>query len=760
VLKNLFIVLTIIVLFGSNIYAENINKITISGNNRIESDYIKYLLISKEDQEYRVDVLNSDLKRLYASEYFQSVKSSFNGGVLNIEVVESPLIDNVEFIGNDEVNTETLEKEIISKKKTYYSQNKIIVDMQRIVDIYSKSGYLSASATYEVNNLDQNRVKIVINIIEGPKTTIKTINFVGNNKFSKSDLENAMLSRENKWWRFLTSTDVYDKSRIMYDGELLRQFYFENGYPNFNMVSIQSEFSLSSNQFILTYILSEGERYRFGDVVLKIQIPELEQYEDMLLENLDFPKEQWFKNSIVQKKVFELKQKINNLGYQFISVQTQNNYNDINRTVDIVFIVREEKKVFINEIEIKGNTKTKDSIIRRELKVSEQDAYTPDVITQAQRNLYRTGFFEAVNLYQTQSSDTGKINLNVDVTETSTGSISVGGGYSTVDKLQFETSYAESNLFGNGNYFSINLSLSQNTNTYSATVTDPYFLDKEISSSFSLYRTDSGANDFSDNTIYDTQEQGVSVSAGYYITNNFRQTWGYQFFYRNISNVEPGASQSIQQISGISYISKITHNISYDSTDNALYPTRGIYTNLYTEYAGLLADVYYIKNTYKIIWYQSLYEDIVFSALGSTGAIVGLRGQEVNIVDRYTLGGSTLRGFAMSSNYGGVGPVDLQTGESLGGNYMFRGSFQIETPVPGVKNYGLLVYAFNDFGTVTNFETNNPNVLDTATLRVSAGVGLSWRSPAGIISLDFGYPIRQEPTDRTEVIFLNFGTRF
>ena len=740
-------------------YAESINKINIVGNNRIESDYIEYLISSKKNSNYNTDIINLDLKKLYATDYFERVESNFKNGILTIIVVESPLIEKVEFFGNDEIKAETLEKEMLSKKKAYYSENKINLDIQRIIDLYSKSGYLSATAKYEVVKLDKNRVSIKINIIEGKKTTIKTLKFIGNKQFATADLESAILTKEHKWWRFLSATDVYDKNRILYDGEMLRQFYFENGYPNFNVININSEFSLDSNQFIITYILSEGDRYKFGDVNISINIPELQEYKEDLLNIITLPQDDWYKNSLLQKEINKVKQKINELGYQFISVTTQNVYNDALHKVDVIFIISEEQRLFINKIEITGNTKSKDYVIRRELKFAEQDAYDNDKINQAQRNLYRTRYFEALDLTQTQSDIPGKVNLNVNVTETSTGSISVGGGYSTVDKLQFETSYSEANLFGTGNYFSANVSLSQNTNTYSITLADPYFLDKEVSGSVSLYRTDSGAQDFSESDLYTTQEQGIGFSAGYYLTDNVRQTVGYRFYYRNIANVDPEASQSIQQISGITYISMLTHNISYDTTDNAMYPTKGFTTNLATDYAGVFGDVYYIRNTAKIIHYTSLYDDIVFSSLFSAGAIVGLKGQEVNIVDKYTLGGPTLRGFRMNTNYGGVGPIDEVTQESLGGDYMFRASFQIDFPIPGVKNYGLIAYVFNDYGTVTNFK-DIPGVIDTGHIRGSLGFGVSWRSPAGIISLDFGWPIMKDPTDQTEILFLNFGTRF
>jgi outer membrane protein insertion porin family len=376
----------------------------------------------------------------------------------------------------------------------------------------------------------------------------------------------------------------------------------------------------------------------------------------------------------------------------------------------------------------------------------------------AQRNLFQTGYFSNVSITDTPAEELGKVDLNINVEEVSTGSISVGGGFSTVDKLQFEAGYTETNLFGTGNYFGINLNLSQMTKVYNVTLSNPYFLGRELFASASVYRRDSGASNLSNYTLYKNLEQGISTSIGYRLTDYLSQRWGYSLFYRNIYEVDPNVSLSIRELAGTSFISALSHTIAYNNTDNAVFATRGFDTSLTTEYAGLFGDSNYIKNTFKSIWYYSLYEDVVFSALGSVGAINGLNGQNVKIIDKYNLGGPTLRGFKIGANYGGIGPMDAETGESLGGKYMFRGSFQVETPMPGVKQYGLLVYTFTDFGTVTDF-SNNPAILDSGTVRVSAGVGLSWRSPMGIISLDLGFPVKKDPGDATEVIFLNFGTR-
>ncbi|XWO13683.1 Outer membrane protein assembly factor BamA [Candidatus Hepatincola sp. Pdp] len=766
-------ILPIILWLGVPLYAEIITEIKIIGNERVKKEYLETLMQSQVGKDFKQETLNEDLQIIYDTDLFNNIDASFNKGVITLTLQENPLIENITLSGNDALGEDVLKAEMTLKERNTYSENKVNLDLQRILELYYKSGFLASTVNYTLNKKPHNRIDVTFNIVEGKKTTIGTIDFYGNKAFSKSELEGAMLTKEHKWWRFFGAGDVYDKSRILYDGELLRQFYLENGYPNFSVVSNFTELDVN-NSLVVTYVLEEGERYKFGENMVLIKVPELTAYKKQLEDMITLTPDMWFKKSLLDKEINRLRSYINTLGFQFIDIKPNMVFNDITKQVDIVFEVIEEKRIFIDKINYNGNTRTRDDVLRREMKFSENDAYSESKISLAQRNLSRTGYFSNVNITDKPSEELGKVDLDVDVEEISTGSISLGGGYSTVDKFQIEAGFTETNVFGTGNYFSINTMLSQDTNTYSVTLSDPYFLSKELFASISLYRNDTGADDYYDYSLYDQQEQGVSTMIGYNLNDNWTQKWGYRLFYRDIYNVSEDASQAIQQIEGTSFVSAVSHTITYDTRDNAVFTRKGWETSLFTEYAGVLGDTNYIKNTFKTIWYKEVAEDVVLSVLGSVGAIEGLYGQDVNIVDKYILGGSTLRGFSMGVNYGGIGPVDNSTGETLGGKYMYRGSIQIETPVPGVKQYGLIIYAFSDFGTVTDFGHSggsydpcgsNPApgencVIDTHSLRVSVGAGISWRSPAGIISLDLGFPVKKEPTDYTERLLLNFGTRF
>ncbi|MFL1781005.1 Outer membrane protein assembly factor BamA [Candidatus Hepatincolaceae symbiont of Richtersius coronifer] len=759
ILKAIFFSLFLYQIIFTTLYAVSIKHLEIQGNERVELDYIESVFRIAPGTDYNENLVNEGLKRLYNTDLFSDISSSFQNSNLVIILKENPLIDDLQLNGNKKIKKDVIEKEMLSKKRTTFSQSKLNLDIQRITDLYYKSGYFSVAVTSNIVQKELNRIDVQINIIEGKKTTIDQVIFVGNQKFSSSTLGSVILTRPDRFWRILNPGEIYDKNRILYDGELLKQFYLENGYPNFTLISTFSELLPQNGKFIITYNLDEGERYRFGNSSLIIRIPELQSYEEEIKAVISLNTQDWFKNSLLQREVNKLKDKINELGYQFVTVNTQLIYNDIARRVDIAFVIQEEERLFINRIEINNNTKTRDYVIRRELKFLEQDYFSNDRVNVATTNLYRTRYFSSVNITNKPSEEPGKLDLNIDVAEISTGQITAGGGFSTLDGLSFEMGFAESNLFGSGKYLSLNAGISRNTNTYSISVSEPYFLGRELYSSVSLYRTESGTNRFSQRSLYKTTQVGISTSLGYYLTNTIRQSVGYEIFNRNIFGVYPDSPLYIKEIEGKAFISVISHSISYDTRNNALYPSRGVDLSLSTFYAGLLGNVAYLKNIVKGVWYYSLYEDIVFSALGSAGIIEGLNGQTVSIRDKFNLGGATLRGFTETFDRGGIGPTDIQTNETLGGRYMYRGSLQIETPFPGIKDYGLLVHTFLDFGTVTDRNINPALTLDSGSLRASVGVGLSWRSPAGTISIDFGYPIKKEPTDSSQTVLFSFGTR-
>ena len=747
------------IIFINSALAEQIKEIKIAGLIRVDKEYILDLITVKEQIEFNQSAIDKDIKTLYATDMFSDIKISFKNQILSINITENPMISSITVSGNSALKTDMINKEMTLKNRTPFSINKINLDIQRLTNLYYKTGYLGISIKYTVKKLDYNRINVFIDIQEGDKSVIRDVNFKGNKFYNSSELADVILTKPARWWRILNSADVYDKNRILYDGELLRQFYLENGYPNFIIISTYTEMLLSNNSFNVTYTVDEGERYKFGDNIISIKMKELLPYEDEIKKVIELDKSEWFRNSVLQQQLQVVKNKIASLGFQFVSVTTQMVYNDIAKRVDIVFVITEENRLFINRIDFKGNTRTRDYVIRRELKFFEGDAYSSDKINVANRNLYRTGYFQGITFQDTPAEE-GKVDLGLTLEETSTGTISIGGGYSTLDRLTLEGGFSEANLFGTGKYFSINLNLAETSQSYSTSLTEPYFLGKELGATISIYRTDSGTDAFGfyNDSLYRNTEQGISTSIAYNLSNDWRESIGYTLFHRRISSLLGGLSQSIQEIAGSSIISKVSHSISYDGRNNALYPTKGFDSSLYTEYAGVFGNTYYIKNVAKLTWYYSIYEEVVLSSLLSTGNITGLFDHKVNIVDKFTMGGATLRGFSEGSTQGGIGPVDMLTGESIGGMFMYRASFQIDVPVPGVGNYGLLFHLFNDWGMVTDYSTN-PDIIDNAKLRSSVGFGLSWKAPTGVISIDYGIPIIKQSTDKEQRFLLNFGTR-
>jgi outer membrane protein insertion porin family len=776
--NNIFFIAILVLLNMASLYAEIIKKVNIAGNKRIDNIYIISIISSKENTEYSQDKSSEDIKQMYSTGLFEKIEFSFNNGVLDVVVVENLLIGNITISGNSKIKEEVITKEILTKSRSNFSQNKLNLDIQRITDMYYRSGFLTASVTYKIIEKDFNIIDIEINIIENVKNVIKKINFIGNNAFSKKELESIMLTKEDKWWRFLNAGNVYDKSRIAYDGELLKQFYFQKGYPNFTVISTTTEISPITKEFEVTYVISEGERYKFGEVNFIIDIADMVQYENKFLKIAKLNPSDWFKASEVQSKIFELTEEVKRLKYQFIAVSEKLSFNDTLKTVNITFVISQESRLFVDKIETRGNTKTKDYVIRRQLKFNEGDDFSTTKTTTATRNLYRTQFFGNVQIQESSNNEPGKVNVIVNVEERPTGAIQAGGGFSTLDKFSLNAKYSDTNIFGTGNTIALSFDVSSYNTNYSLEYANPYFLNRELYGSIGISHRET-SNLFGQNTsrLRDSSATSFSLGVGHNITNNIRQTVRYKISY------EVEKLLSTQKTSK-NIVSEIENIFSYDSTDNGIYPTKGIITVLNTNYAGLWGDIYSLNNGIKSIWYQKIYNDIVFSALTGAYATTPIGKKEIPFNRLEKVDSRELRGFNSDSgnpvgpynqylDFNGVSQTDVQ---SLGAKYKFRGSFQLQTPFPGNTNYSLLVYIFNDYAVATNFNPTKNGEIKTSgianknlvyqitnqndSIRSSYGFGLTWVSPLGIIKIGLGWPLLKKSGDGVQRLFLDFGTEF
>jgi len=734
-----------------------VREVRIEGTQRIEPETVRSYLLVQPGDPFNDERVDRSLKALFATGLFADVNLRREGDVLIVRVVENPIINRIAFEGNHKFDEAALTAELQLRPRVVYTRTKVQADVKRLLDLYRRSGRFAASVEPKVIPLDQNRVDLVFEIDEGAVTGISSINFVGNHQFSASRLQETIQTKESRWYRFLSTDDTYDPDRLTYDRELLRKFYLSQGYADFRVVSAIAELTPAKDGFFVTFTLEEGERYRFGKIDLESKIKELNASE---IRPLVTAKEgDWYNADEVEKTITALTDALGNRGYAFVDVQPRVNRNRETHTIDVTFEVQEGPRVFVERIDIIGNQRTLDYVVRREVRLVEGDAFNTSKVRRSQQRIRNLGFFKKVEVTNAQGSAPDRTVVTVEVEEQSTGELSLGGGFSTTDGPIGDVSVRERNLLGKGQDLRVGLTLSARSQQVDLSFTEPYFLDRNIAAGFDLFQIDQ-KNQL--NATYDQFSLGAALRAGYQISELLRQTLRYTIRTDDIKNVQSNASLFIAQQAGSRLSSVVGQVLLYDKRDNKNDPTDGYFVSYGTDGAGLGGDVRYVRNKLSGGWFYSLYPDWVVSATGEFGDIRGL-GQGVRIQDRFFVGGDNLRGFATA----GIGPRDAGTGDALGGNDYYVGSLGLGFPLGLPQEFGLSGRVFTDVGSLFNIDLDRSNsalanvvVEQSSAPRMSAGTGVSWKSPLGPIRIDIAYPILRRSFDKKEFFRIGFGTRF
>ena len=753
-MKKILTLLLASTLFSGTTSAEILQRVSIQGTARIENQTVMNYLKLKTGEEIDGAVIDNATKTLFATGLFSDVKITMNEGNLKIHVTENPIVHNVYFEGNKKLDDDALKSEIMLKPRTIYTLNKIQGDADRLLEVYKRNGRFGATVNPKIIQKDQNRVDIVFEIDEGSKTTVKRINIIGNKKFSDDELKDAIMTKESAWYRFLTSTDTYDPDRLNYDAELLRRFYLQNGYMDFKVKNTVAELTPNKEGFLITFEIEEGNRYKFVQPDIKINLPEYKNTR-VLKDKIAFKKGMWFNADLVENTITNLNDYFSDLGYAFVDTTPQFDKNDAEKTVKITFSVAEGEKVFVNKINITGNSRTLDKVIRREFRIKEGDAFNASKVRRSKQRVENLDYFEKVDLKTTPvHGQTGKTDISMDVAEKATGSFSVGVGWSSYDGLLFDTGIQERNILGTGNTLGLNMMLSQREQQYTVGLTNPYFMDKNLLAGVDVFHTTLDNEDYSS---YKSTTTGGSVRFGWNYTDYLRQSIRYTLQEDEVRDVEEDASRYIKDQEGRTSLSMIGQEISWDKRDNRINPTQGFYTSFSADYAGVGADTKFIRLGAMGIQYFEVAEDVVFSVRGDAGHIWGMGGQDVRINHRYYLGDSSFRGF----EYGGIGARDKSTGDALGGNWYATASAELQFPLGLPKELGIKGKVFSDAGFIGKPDGYNAAEMNySSKMRMSAGTGIMWQSPMGMINLDFAWPIMKEDFDETKVFRLNFGKAF
>ena len=730
-----------------------VDDIEIVGNQRIDAATVRsYMRIDVGDSVASGNI-DRALKELFATGLFADVAIRREGGRLIVNVVENPIINRLAFEGNRRIDDEALRAEVQLRPRIVYTLRRIQNDVQRIIQVYRRSGRFAATVEPKVIQLAQNRVDLVFEVSEGPLTRVSRIAFIGNTMFSDGKLRGAITTKESRFYRFLTGGDTYDPDRLTADRDLLRRFYLQRGYADFRVVSAVAELSADREDFFITFSVDEGEQYDFGNVDIETTLKNLDSAR--LRSAVSASTGDTYDAEKVEETIQDLTFEVGRLGYAFVDVQPRIERDREGRTIDITFEVDEGRRVYVERIDIRGNVRTLDKVIRREFRLVEGDAFNTAKLRRSLRNVRSLGFFETVEIAPDLGSAEDKSVIAVEVRERSTGEFSFGAGFSTTDTLIADVSIRERNLLGRGQDLRASVGLSTRRQSLDVSFTEPFFLDRNVAAGFDVFRRRREQRESS----FDENAVGFKLRADFPITQFLRQSVSYGLRSVDIDNVDLTASRFIRGQAGQTVTSEVGYALTYDLRDDAIEPNEGFIIRGRQDLAGLGGDARFLRTSIKYAHYVPILKDVTGIISFEEGYILGL-GQDVNINERYFLGGNNFRGFQSF----GVGPRDRATNDALGGNLFYVGSVEGRFPLGLPVEFGILGRVFSEFGSLALSDDSGANIFDVGSVRASTGVGLSVRSallgPLGVFELDFGFPILKEDVDETEVFRFSLGTRF
>ena len=735
-----------------------ITAIRVEGNQRIEATTIRSYMLVQPGDAYEPDRIDRSLKSLFSTGLFQDVSFQRQGGTLIVKVVENPIINRIAFEGNRKLTDDQLQKSIQLKSRSVYTPQLVQADRQRMLNAYAKAGRYAATVDPKVIRLDQNRVDVVFEVNEGATTLVSRIAMVGNHAFSENRLREVIASREEAFYRFLTNSDQYDPERVSFDKELLRRFYLKNGFADFDVKSATAELTPDRSAFLLTFVLDEGERYTVGKVDIDSKLRNLDPA--LLKPLLGIQEGDTYDGDAVEKTSQALQDAIEQRGFAFVEVKPRIARNKAKHTVDLVFDIGEGPRIYVERIDISGNTRTKDKVIRREFRIAEGDAFDAAAVRNARQRLQDLGYFNSVQVAPTSGSAIDKAVINAVVDEKATGELTLGGGYSTDAGALINVGLRERNLIGTGIDASVNGVLAQKSSQIDLSVTDPYFLDRNLATGFDLFHI---SNNNQQIAAYSERRTGGALRLGYEFNDHLRQAWTYSLVDRNVYDIQSGASIYITNQAGASLLSQLGTTVSIDYRDSRVDAHSGGLIRVGVDYAGLGGTARYLRSKLDGNYYIPLEsitgDDAWVVALSAGTGYLAELGKQEKIIDRFFLGGDNLRGFQS----GGAGPhaVGVTSTDSIGGRFIYTGTTELRFPLPISADFGLSGRTFVDVGSLSQVtQLAGTQVFDDAGPRVGAGVGVSWKTPFGLINIDLAEPIIKHKYDQTQIFRFGFGTRF
>lgn len=727
-----------------------INNVTVRGNQRVESQTVLAYLNLEAGQSYTAQDINAAMKRLFDTGFFSDVRVQRDNGTLIVQVVENPIVNRVAFEGNDQIDDKDLEAEVVLRSRSIYTRTQVQSDVKRLLDIYRSNGRYSATITPKVIPLEQSRVNLVYEITEGPVTQIDKVSFIGNEHFSDETLRDVVRSEEHSWYKFFSSDDKYDPDRMLYDQELLRRFYVSQGYADFQVKSALTELTPDKQGFYLTFTVEEGARYNFGTVKIDNRLTGVDttKLEEQVLTEAG----KRFNANQVEDTVDSMVQVLGDQGFAFVDVSPELDRDTEKNTIDLTYVINEGPRVYVERINIEGNSRTLDEVVRREFRLAEGDAYNTSKLRRSEQRINNLGYFKGVKIEEKRGSSDDKVVIDTEVEEQSTGELSFGVGFSTVDGPLADIGLREKNLLGRGQELRARAMVATERQQFDLGFTEPYFLGRDIAAGFDVFRIQ---QDLRQESSFDRETTGFTLRMNYALSERLRHTVNYTLRENSVSNVQANASRFIRDQEGTTVTSSVGQSLIFDSRNNRFDPTEGWYVRMSQEYAGLGGDANFLRHEARAEYFYPIAKQWTVQLLGLGGHVLGI-GEDVRIQDRFFIGGREIRGF----NNAGIGPRDSTTSDALGGNVYYAGTAELRFPLGLPSEMGFSGAAFTDFGSLWDVDDNGPEVVENKDMRVSAGVGIAWTSPFGPIRIDFSKAIASQEEDEDELIRFNFGTRF
>lgn len=727
-----------------------IGDVVVQGNQRIEADTVRSYMLVVAGDPLDATKVDASLKALFATGLFADVTIRQQGDALVVSVVENPIINRLAFEGNRRIKDSALEQEVQLRPRTVYTRSRVQTDVQRILQVYRRSGRFAATVEPKVIQLPQNRVDLVFEINERELTGIRKIDIIGNRVFSDSRLREAIATKESAWYRFLSSDDSYDPDRLTLDRELLRKYYLSRGYADFRVSSAVAELTPDRRDFFVTFAIDEGQLYRFGQIDLQTTLKNVDIAQ--LRSSMRTVQGTVYNAELVERTVEDLTFELGRQGYAFVDVKPRVNRRREELTIDIAYEVAEGPRVYVERINISGNVRTLDRVVRREFRLVEGDAFNAAKLRRSRQRIRSLGFFDKVEVAQQPGSAPDRVIINADVQERSTGELSFGAGFSTAENVVGDVQIRERNLLGRGQDLRVGLSVSSIRQQVDIAFTEPYFLDRDLSAGFDLFNI---RRDLQRRSRFDELSRGGRLRSGFALTENLRSNVRYTLREVEISNIRVETSDLIRREEGADLTSALGYELVYDLRDERIEPTRGWIVRFGQELAGFGGNVTYVQSTTGWSYYYPFAADVVGNLSLRGGHIDGL-GEAVSVSNRFFLGGDAFHGF----RNGGVGPRDRVTQDSIGGNVFYIGAAELRFPIGLARELGISGRLFSEIGATTDVDVSSPNLLDSKDPRVSVGTGLSWRSPFGPIRVDLAVPVIKETFDKKEIFRFSFGTRF